>query len=169
MKNLTSSLIVGIVLILVGVGILLDKWDIVSFTWEEFYPLVLLALSLLSLLKVIQGRKDASFWFVSLGILGLFYFLRNFDIIISFWYIDSWPVLLLALGLSFIVMYFFKSYDWGNLIPGSILTFLGAAFLLREMDVRWLSFRFVIDFWPLILVLIGMGIIVSSLVGKKQE
>jgi hypothetical protein len=168
MKNLTASLIVGIVLILIGVGILLDKWDILDFTWEEFYPLVLLALSLLSLLKVTQGRKDASFWMVFLGTLGLFYFLRNYDIIISLWYIDSWPVLLLALGLSFVVMYFFKPYDWGNLIPGAILTFLGVAFLLKEMDVRWLSFDLVADFWPLILVLIGMGIIISSLVGKKE-
>jgi phage shock protein C len=49
---------------------------------------------------------------------------------------------------------------WGGLI----LIFLGLFFLLRSFFPRF----FVVSFWPIILVLIGIVLIVQSFTGKKN-
>ncbi|MBN2411038.1 hypothetical protein JXQ31_05045 [candidate division KSB1 bacterium] len=163
MNNRFSSIVIGIIFIVFGVSILLDKLGFIYFTWDDAFPFVLIALSVLSFISVARGNKSNAFWGTTLGLLGVFFFLHNYEIIPYLWIGETWPVYLIAIGLGFIVLYFFKPKDWGVLIPGGILTFLGLIFFLQTMDMSWYTIRFLKNFWPLILILIGLGLIGSSL------
>jgi phage shock protein C len=53
-----------------------------------------------------------------------------------------------------------NKHIWGGLI----LVFLGLFFLLRSFFPRF----FIVSFWPIILILIGIVLIIQSFVGRKQ-
>jgi len=52
----------------------------------------------------------------------------------------------------------------GSLIGGLILIILGILFLFENLDILDFS-----EAWPLILVIIGVGLIVKSFAGSKQK
>ncbi|NIA29899.1 MAG: hypothetical protein GWP06_08330 [Actinobacteria bacterium] len=164
-----TSILTGVLFILVGVLLLLDRYGIFEFSWTKVYPVILLVLSGFSFASVARGNKHSSFWGTVFGVSGIFVFLRNYDIVDYFWYGEIWPVIVLSFGLGFIVLYFFQSYDWGVLIPGGILTFLGIIMVLDTFDVPIYTIETIKDFWPLILVLVGSGLIISSLKHKTKE
>jgi len=169
MNSKFSSIVVGIIFIVFGGTLLLDKLGIIYFTWDDAFPFVLIALSVLSFISVARGNKSNAFWGTTLGILGVFFLLHNYEIFHYLWIGDTWPVYLVAIGLGFVVLYFFKPEDWGVLIPGGILTFLGVIFLLETMDLSWYTIRLLKNFWPLILILIGFGLIGSSIAKRTEK
>ncbi|NIR51432.1 hypothetical protein GWO43_22905, partial [candidate division KSB1 bacterium] len=166
MANRERSLIPGVILILLGLYFLLDRLNVFYFRWEYLYPLILLGLGVLFLVAIFTKKdKGAAFPATILLILGLFFFLRNYGLLPYEFYLyyieDYWPIFLIAFGLGFLVLFSVKPEDWGVLIPGGILLFFGVVFLLRNMRLfYWRDFA---DFWPVILIAIGLGIVVSSL------
>ncbi len=168
MDNKSSSIALGIALVVVGLGLILNKMHVLDFSWSQIYPLAMLTFSGFSFASLVRGDKNAAFLGTVLAVLGLFFVFRNYDIVDYLWYFEVWPVLLISLGLGFIALYFFKPYDWGILIPGSVLTFLGAVFLLQNLDIAWSTLRLVKNLWPLILVIIGAGLIANNLLKKRD-
>jgi len=167
-----SSLIIGLIFILIGAGLLLDKLNMFDFGWYQIYPVLLILISIMSFISIFSGNKNSAFWAGIFGVLGVFFFLRNFDVITAFWFSEYWPIFLLALGAGFILLFIFKPQDWGVLIPGFILTFIGVVFLVNTLNLYDLEefIRFVFDlvatYWPLALVLLGLGLILNA-VSKK--
>jgi len=49
------------------------------------------------------------------------------------------------------------------LIPGFILTTFGSVAVLDDLQVDWFRISYLIDYWPLVLIAIGIGIIFSTL------
>ncbi len=171
MATKEKSYIPGVVLILIGAYLLLQGLDIISFRWHHLYPLILLAIGAYLLIPVFS-RKDtgAAFPATFLLVLGLFFFFRNYDFFSwNYHFYDMgefWPVFLIAFGLAFIVQYMLKPDDWGSLVPGVILLFLGAVFMARSLDwFYWFQFT---DVWPVILIIIG-GVLVASSLRRKQN
>ena len=169
MNKQFSNSLVGVLFILFGVVLILNKMNIVRFTWTELYPVLLLTASVFSFISVSKGNKSAAFWGTICGILGIVFFLRNYDFIDYFWYLDAWPLILFAFGLGFINLYLFNPADWGVLIPGGVLTFLGAVFLLESLGMDVDVFDIVFDFWPLILIIIGGGLILKAVSRKSNN
>ncbi|HPG42095.1 MAG TPA: DUF5668 domain-containing protein [bacterium] len=167
MRSRFSSIATGVLFIIIGIILLLNKLDVINFGWDEALPFLFIALSVLSFFSAFTGKKGNSFWGGFFGILGVFYLLQNYDVFDYFWFGDTWPVFMLAFGIGFIVMFLFNPRDWGVLIPGGIFTFLGLVFFLESLDLAWITMRVIKNLWPLILVLIGIGIITSSL--SKQR
>lgn len=170
MNKNSSSLFVGLIFILVGVGLLMDKMDMFSFGWHEIYPVIFLLIAAVSFINAFSGNKNSAFWGGVFGVLGVFFALRNFDIIDYYWFDEFWPIFLIALGVGFIVLYIFNPKDWGVLIPGAILTGLGVLFIFEAMNLIDDFFEVVFDtmwtYWPLVLVLIGVGLILGSMKRK---
>lgn len=171
MNRNNSSIIIGLIFILIGVGLLVDKMDLFDFGWQQIYPVIFILISVISFINVFAGQKNSAFWGGVFGVLGAFFFLRNFDLIPFFWFYEYWPIFLIALGVGFIVLYIFNPRDWGVLIPGTILTGLGLLFIFESMDliedVLEVAWEIVWTYWPLALVLLGVGLILSSL--KRKE
>ena len=171
MSKKARSILPGVVLILIGVVFLLHQLDLFYFRWRHIYPIVLLAVGALFLLSIFsKGDKGASFPATVLLVLGVFFFLRNFGCFAVDYYFydfrDFWPVFMIAFGLGFIVLFLFKRDDWGVLIPGGVLLFFGIIFFLNVLDV--LYWRNITDFWPVILIAVGLSIVISNL-RKKTE
>ncbi len=166
MAKASKSLFPGIILISIGAIFLLNQLDVFYFRWWHLYPLVLLALGALFFFSVFtKNQKSAAFPGTVLLSLGLFFFLRNYGYFALddyFWYAEElWPVVLIAMGLGFIALYLVKPQDWALLVPGGVLVFVGALFVLRNLRiVRWADFR---DFWPIILIAVGVSIVIKSL------
>ena len=172
MAKSQRSLIPGIILIVIGAFFLLDRLDIFYFRWYSFYPIVLLGVGALFFVSIfVKKEKGAAFPGTILLVLGLFFFLRNYGYFsIDYYFYDIeeyWPIFLIACGLGFIVLYFFKPADWGVLVPGGVLTFLGLIFVLRNFRIiGWRDFG---DFWPVILIAVGLSIVINSLRKKPDK
>ena len=166
MAERERSYIPGVVLIIIGTLFLFNELNIFTFRWRYLYPILMLgggALFFASMLA--KKEKGAIFPATVLLILGLFFLTRNFDIFsfdYYFYYVeDFWPIFLVAFGCGFIALFFVRSDDWGILIPGGILLFLGAVFFLRNtVFVYGQDFA---DYGPAVLIIIGLIIVVGSL------
>lgn len=169
MAEREKSFIPGIVLIIIGTVFLFNELNIFYFRWRHLYPLLMLGGSALFFTSMFTKKEKGAIFPASvLLILGLFFFMRNFDIFsldYYFYYIeDFWPIFLVALGSGFVALFFVRSEDWGVLIPGSILLFLGVIFFLRNTGlIYWQDFA---DYWPVVLIVIGLSIVVRSLTNK---
>ncbi|MFQ5648864.1 MAG: LiaI-LiaF-like domain-containing protein [bacterium] len=171
MASKEKSIIPGAILILVGVFLLLRQLGVFVLSWYHAYPVIMLCLSGFFFVRAFS-RKDsgAAFPATALFVLGLFFFLRNFDffdLAYDFYHVgEYWPVFLIAIGAAFIAQFLLKPEDWGVLIPGAVLFFLGTVFFLHHLEVfYWVDFATV---WPIILIIIGVTLVVSSLVRKHQ-
>lgn len=114
----------------------------------------------------IVGRRDkgAVFPGTILLLLGLFFFLRNYDLVPYRYVRDIWPMLLIIVGVAFLALFLTKPSDWGVLVPAAIFLFFGTVLLLNKLDVFYLDvWDIVFDYWPIALIIIGAGIILGSL------
>lgn len=172
MTERERSHIPGIILIVIGTILLLHQLDLIYLRWRHIYPIILLAFGVLFFVSTVTKKdKGAAFPATVLMVLGLFFFLRNYSYFsVDYYFYDweeFWPIFLIAFGLGFIALYFFKPEDWGVLIPGGVLSFFGVLFFLRSTGVfYWRDFA---NFWPLILIAIGASIVISSLKRKAQK
>ncbi len=163
MKKHDSNLVLGLILILIGAGLLFRRMGFFDFGWEESYPIALLLLAAMAIVSVAKGDKSQAFWACFLLICGLFTFLKNYGLVDSFWSINLWSILLFAFGLSFFALYASKPRDWSLLIPGSILTTFGGVAILDDLHVDWFRISYFFDYWPLMLIAIGIAIIIGTL------
>ncbi len=171
MSKNKNSIWPGLILILIGVLLLVHKLTPYSFRWDRVYPLILIAVGVLIFVSVIGKRDKGSVFFGTfLFLLGAFFLLRNYDIIPYYYVREVWPIILIILGLSFFSVFIAKPSDWGVLIPALIFLFFGGIFLLRRLHIiYWNVWDNVINYWPLILIIIGGAIIVGALKRKPVQ
>lgn len=171
MDNRRPSIWPGLILVIIGAVLLLYNLDIFNFGWHELYPIILMGIGVLFFTSIIGKRhKGAVFPGTILFLLGLFYFLRNYEIIPYYYMREVWPVILIIVGLAFFAVFLTNPRDWGQLIPAGTLLVLGIGFLLRELNIiRWNIWQAIRDYWPTILIVIGAGIILGSLRRKQEE
>lgn len=166
MAEKEKSIMPGVVLILIGLVLLLRQLGVVDLRWRYLYPIVLLCLGILFLVSMFtKGDKGAIFPATVLLVLGLFFILRNFALFdFGFYFYEArefWPIFPVAFGAGFVALFFFRENDWGVLLVGGILLFLGVVFFLREFGFYfWYD---LLDYWPVILILVGLSIIISHL------
>jgi predicted membrane protein len=99
-------------------------------------------------------RKSMVIGLLVLG-LGAFWLMRNFNIIseVTWDYIFSWQMLLIAIGLINVAGDGHKGFGW-------ILMAVGGFFLLSDIFDWPVSFRNI--FWPALLIVIGLFLIFGS-------
>lgn len=92
--------IMGIILVLLGAGFLLEQFDIISFgdIMRTYWPLILIVLGLVGVLD----KKSSKTGSALLLILGLLFQARNLNIININIFRTFWPVLLIFAGLKII-------------------------------------------------------------------
>ena len=167
MNRVMSSFFLGVLFILIGVGLMADQFLPFEFGWSQIYPILFLALALSSLFKALSGHRQSAFGIGFFGVLGAFFFARNFGLIDSLWFFEWRTIILPAVGLGFICSFIFNPSDWGVLVPAFFFTALGSLFLLHSLgvveDVFETLWRLTDRYWPLALVLVGVAVILKSL------
>lgn len=159
------SLMPGIILIAIGAVLLINKLTPYSIGWDEIYPLILIILGLLIFKTVLKKRdKGGVFFGTLLFLLGVYFLVKNYDIIPYEYVREVFPIIMIILGLSFLTVFVFSPKDLGPIIPGGILLFIGTVVLLQRLDLFYLDLGEIIsEYWPITLILIGGAIIFGAL------
>jgi hypothetical protein len=80
-----------------------------------------------------------------------------------------WPVFPLIVGIAFVVLWAAGRFrDWGVLIPAGILLlvgFGGLAITLGNVPV----FQDLLQWWPLLLIVFGLAILISSVLRARAK
>lgn len=149
----------GIILIILGFILLLDKVDVFEYSW----PMILILVGGAFLgSDYLNKQSRSTFVGLLLMLLGLAFLGIEYD-----WFgwrlHDEWPVLLLAVGLAFLFTSLIRKEKRGMQVPGTVITLLGLFFL--AVEARWIDSRFVddvYDWWPLLLLGVGVWLIVDK-------
>ena len=152
----------GVILIIFGVASLLQRWlDIGN------YIILLLGLGML----VWGSISRRTGWIIPGGVLtgiGLGILATESGWIFPLADQDSVFLLCFALGWFLITLLtaIFTSIQWWALIPGSIMTLIGAGILATNGVVRWADLNLV---YAVILIVVGLVIITYKGRSKKNE
>lgn len=156
----------GIFLIVVGTGLLLDRFQILALGWPRlFWTFCALCGFGMVIIGFIREQRRHVFWGTVLFLYGLFFTLRYFDAFDYHGHLFI-PVTLVVFGLAFIMRVVYAPKDWSLLIPGVFLTGLGSLFLIAELGYiyRYDVWYYLRMYWPVIIILLGV-----SLLFKRKE
>jgi len=158
------SLFPGVFLIAIGLWLLVRRFVCFQPFQFRIYPILFILFALFLFVETFRrNHSGAFFWGIVLFFIGGFYFLRNFEIIHYFYADEYWPIFLLAPGVGFIALFIRRPKEWGVLIPGGLLLFFGLGALLRTFHgYLWGMENFIEAYWPVVLILIGLGVFLSG-------
>jgi len=166
-----ASILPGLILIFVGSIILLYKFFPGFVDFRHAYPIVLLALGVMLIFSVCcksKTDKGAVFPGTILFFIGLFFFLRNYGLVEYYYVREVWPIFIIMVGLGFLALFLAKPSDSGVLVPAGILLFIGVISLLNKLYIIDIElWEIIADYWPVILIVIGLSIILGSL--KRRQ
>jgi len=158
----------GVALIAVGCTILLAKMQVFGFHWSVFLYLLMGTFGVAKLSRGYGRRSKGSiflgaFLFLT-AVLGL---LVEFDFLVDSARVVA-PSIFLIIGLAFLFSYSISLRSFVHLTFGLFFIALGGSFLLAELSYfdRWEVRHAIHEYWPLLLIALGVSILLSS---KKQK
>lgn len=156
----------GVLLIVVGTLLLLDRLSIVDFG----VPRILWGtVVVFGLYQVVQGfsqnRNATIFWGTVLFLYGVYFFTRTFEMFHGHLLL---PSSIIIFGVAFLMMYFNNLKEWFLVIPGVGLTGIGLILLLGQLELYdwwniWIPIR---TYWPVLLILTGFAILLGGKVKR---
>ncbi len=167
MKNRSQKML-GILFILVGILVLLRTSGILGWQLIRSYGFLLLGGGLF--VHHVFSKPRRSLYWPSVLLLAGAYFLGEL------W--GLWPgergltisVLTLILGGAFYIKFLLQSRNWEDLIWGSVLLLVGFLFFFDYLGVLpgAVLIQLVDVYWPIFLILIGLGLIIGSLLNRRR-
>lgn len=151
----------GILLIVVGAALLLEKVEVIEFGWSRILWAAVSVLGAAIVIRAfVQDGRGGIFWGTVLFLYGLYFFMRSLDLVEGQFTVFM-PASMVILGFAFLMLFVSDAKDWHLLIPSVILLGFGGAFMLTEVGYihRWEMWDTVGTWWPLILVLVGLSLI----------
>jgi hypothetical protein len=148
----------GWILIAIGLFFLLQY----ILDWDFYWAVVLMLLGAALFVHAAATRNHRGvFPGTLLLLLGFFFFLMEVGVLEDTMQ-DLWPLLLIILGASLVMVFLFQPREWGHLIPGAILIVIGLLFFLWNYRViSWRTMDRIFHWWPVILVLIGIWLLLG--------
>lgn len=162
LKREPRVLAAGSLLILVGFSLLLDRLDVVSLRWDKIFWVAGVVLGgFFAVDGLLRKKRGRTFWGSTLFFISLYFALLKSGIIERYDY-PMVPVLFLAFGLGFLVLFFADTRETTLLIPAILFCGTGIVAILWWWEmVEWRDVRRVIEtYWPLILILWGLALVV---------
>ena len=113
-------------------------------------------------------RRGTTLLGVLLIVIGFLFLISKYAFGVEFLNFDSedfWPIIVLALGLIFEMVYFTTRSKPGFLVPGGILTTIGILFFF-EAGTDW---RFAAYTWPVYILAVAIGLLQLYLFGYRNR
>ena len=168
-----AALASGIALTLLGILLLLITQNLAE-SMVRWSPSILTVFGAFLLYRAWfrKARPSALFLGLLMFFSGTFILLMSADILPRDLTLQKlWPVFMGIVGVSLIPYgaRYRRTVRVTLVVPGIILILLMAVFLLFSFSVVKQSFaEFVRDWWPLVLVFMGVTLVASAWVGKKE-
>lgn len=153
--------IFGIFLILLGAGLILNRLNLLRYKWGI---ILWVSLGIAGLAAAIQAfitqRRGVVFWGSFLFFSSIAMLVHRFELInYAPW--DVPAALSLALGLSFLMLFFYNPHRFGVLVPVLFFGGYGVLYYLWWWDViDWFEMKHYLQtYWPVLIILWGMSLI----------
>lgn len=159
----------GIVLVVIGLLLLVNRLDIFVLDWHVTWPVLVILLGVYFFTRVPRDR-GAVFPGVLFFLSGILFLARNMGLYYSYLDVSIGGLLMIILGLAFVALYIVRSDNWGLLIPAGLFLFFGLIIWSDQAGlIDWYTRRQLMRLWPVLLILVGVGIIISSLRSTGQQ
>ncbi|MDR2312949.1 MAG: hypothetical protein LBE02_00255 [Spirochaetaceae bacterium] len=166
-RRITAHIIfiAGLFLMLLGIGFLLGTMTGISRLSVLWPSLFVIIGAFCAVLAIKLNKRTLYLFFATFFILiGLFLFLSALKII-PITLIQGWPLLSVFSGLALLPagLRYYRAFRYKYLIPSLAFVVLGCTLLVFSFKVVSFSFkRFVVNWWPLLIVLGGIILILLS-------
>ena len=152
-----KTLALGVLLVVAGSVMLLGQLDVLAIRWNSVGWLGAAVFGLfLTVDGFIRKKGGEVFWGTLLAVFSGYWALARWDVIHHHGFYTT-PVLFLALGLSFVCLFFLRRGEPGFLVPAFL--FLGTATVMMLWwweYVEWYDVRYALrTYWPVIFVIWG--------------
>ncbi len=162
LKRDPRILAVGSLLVIAGSALLLDRLDMLSLRWDKvFWVAGLVSGALLVADGFARKKRGRTFWGGAWFFTSLYFILVRFQLIERYDY-PLVPVLFIAFGLSFLVLFFLDVRETTILVPAFLFGGTGTLAMFWWWEIfGWRELQeAVATYWPLILILWGLTVIV---------
>jgi len=160
-KKSSGIPIFGVFLILLGAGFILNKLHLFHYSWGTILWVCLGVVGIVSVVQAfITRRRGVVFWGSLLFFVSVIMIAHRF-VLIDFAPWNMPATIALALGLSFLMLFFFDPRRFGVLIPVIFFGGYGILYYLWWWDViDWFEMRhYVFTYWPVFVILWGLSLI----------
>lgn len=157
-----SSVIFGFILILVGIALILDQYDLFGFRYLKSYGFFI-AGTLFFIQGINRSSQPRIYFSTVIALFGFYYILDSLNIIHAHRELNI-SIYVLILGLSFYPLFFFYMRKINYLLIGNLITLIGLTFLLWHLEVidHYFLINFIDRYWPLVLIILGLIFLIGS-------
>ena len=159
----------GLLLIIAGGYLLALNFGMQVPDIGSLWPVFPTMLGIFLLFEALTDNRDAIFPATLFILTGIFCFMFTLGYLPWQDMSTLWPVLLLIMGLSFLLLFFVR-WEWGLLVPTAIFSGTGLIFL--GINLGYLNetvFSYLWRLWPLVLILLGVSLIAGRAVKPKNK
>jgi hypothetical protein len=174
MRRRSGAIIPGLFLILLGLWFLADNLGLPLPGFGQLWPVLIILAGLGFWAGYLFGSpRDPGLTFVGMGALLVGLYFLPFTLHIVEWgdMAILWPGFVLIGGLSFLVLAVAEGFkDWGTLAVGFSALAVGVIAFVFTLGLLPAELGLTVtNFWPLILVFIGLIILVQNLLGRSRQ
>ena len=159
--------IFGIFLILLGAGLILSKLNLFHYKWGTILCICLGVAGLAATIQAfITRRRGVVFWGSFLFFSSIAVLVNRFELL-NFAPWDVPATFSLALGFSFLMLFFYEPRRFGVLVPMIFFGGYGVLYYLWWWDViDWFDMKYYVHtYWPVLIILWGISLIFR----RRQE
>jgi len=163
--------VTAILLIVFGVLLIFNQFDLIYFSRLNIFITGSIFLGIVLLNKGFKNPQKK-------GLLGGSFFI-SFALILVLMRIGFLPIndqvgtgmIFVLLGLANIIYFLVYPKRTANIIFAILFLLLGLPFLLTYYDVLsvWMVEDYFITYWPALLIIIGLGLLVDGMLKRKQK
>jgi len=174
MRTRTGAIIPGLLLIALGAWLLAGSLGVRLPSVATLWPVLLIVFGLAFIAQYLAGGRRSEglvFTGVSAALLGVFFLAITLG---QLPWADAgrlWPVYVLIGGLAFLAQWLARPAERGLLVPAVLALAVGGATLALALGlVRADVADQIIRLWPLVLIVLGLGLLGSYVLsGRRKE
>ncbi|PIS27738.1 MAG: hypothetical protein COT43_08970 [Candidatus Marinimicrobia bacterium CG08_land_8_20_14_0_20_45_22] len=158
-RESSSNFVLGVFLILMGIFLFFVQRS--HYGWNVIWPMILIGAGFLFVIGFLQNTKNYGLLMpasILLIIGALFLYLEVTD-----WrnIVELWPTFILAPGIGFLFMFLLAEEGSKLYVPGLILILIAVIF--------YVGFCVSFTYWPVVLILLGLFLLLSPFKRRKQK
>ncbi len=162
---------IGIILMLAGVALLLEKLDVLSLSTPALLWILLLLFGLAMVVQGFSGNNGGRVFFGTIFFLyGLYFLLHSIDAVELRGHLFI-PASFIIFGFAFVMLYLNNLREWLFLLPAVLLLGFGVLYIMGTLGyfTAWDVHETVRLYWPIGLIIIGVAIVLRRRVAARSH